>query len=158
MSWTRTLKLRAVNTRGDVLAFCGLPVTRIGAATILPPKLNWPPRRAWLRYGILSRSTTVSSSLGGAGFRSNALGGFHGLDVAPVVGWRIGVHATLTAVGKTKFAIVVDANKPKRFRFPDRWRDSVAAQAVFDKLRGGDLQATIVVPEMVRQLDLDSRD
>ena len=68
------------------------------------------------------------------------------------------MHAAVAAIGKTELAVVVDVDEPKSFRFSDRWSDSVAAQTVFNKLSGGDLQSAVVVPPIVAQLDVYSID
>jgi hypothetical protein len=46
----------------------------------------------------------------------------------------------MAAVRKTKFAAVVDADKAECFRLSDRGCDSITAQAVFNKLSGGNLE------------------
>jgi hypothetical protein len=94
---------------------------------------------AWLRHWLIRRSAVASDGFSAACFRSNTRGGFHRFDLAPIVCRWIRTHAAVATVRQTKFAVIVDVDEPKSFRFPDRCSDSVAAQTIFDKLRGGDL-------------------
>ena len=68
------------------------------------------------------------------------------------------MHAAVAAVGKTELAVIVYVDEPKRFRFSDRWSDSITAQTVFNKLSGGDLELSIRIAPVIRQLDIHSID